>query len=351
MSPRRHRAGLLPALLGCVGIACAAAGEPPESRTAPGGGAPARTAAERAADVPTVDHHAHAWSTDATAALVELKRFFNEPLSPEDTASRSADWLIANMDAAGVRHAHVLSVAYWFGSPPLQGDGEAGRVRAENLWIADAVHRYPDRLTGFCSVNPLRDYALEEVEVCAADPRLSGLKLHLANSFADLGNEAHIAQVEAVFLAANRHRLPIVAHIWTPAWTGDPSLAARDARVLVGRLLPHLTGVPLQLAHLAGGGAWGTATDSAVAVLIDAIERRETNADRLWFDIAAVVHPRHPEAARQQIAERIRRLGVQRVVYGTDGAPAAANWQELRTLLPLTDEEFATIGANRLPVR
>ena len=66
-------------------------------------------------------------------------------------------WLIS--DAAGIRHALVLSVAYQFANPnraPVQD--EYAKVRAENDWTSAQVGRYPDRLRGFCGFNPLRDY-------------------------------------------------------------------------------------------------------------------------------------------------------------------------------------------------
>jgi uncharacterized protein len=58
------------------------------------------------------------------------------------------------------------------------------------------VARFTDRLRGFCSVNPLKDYALEEITRCARDPRLrSGLKMHFGNSDVDLGDAKHVARL------------------------------------------------------------------------------------------------------------------------------------------------------------
>jgi hypothetical protein len=60
----------------------------------------------------------------------------------------------------------------------------------------------------------LKDYALEELARCAADPNLRrGLKLHFGNSVVDYHNPEHIAQVRRVFRAANDRRMAIVAHV------------------------------------------------------------------------------------------------------------------------------------------
>lgn len=65
--------------------------------------------------------------------------------------------LIAQLDAAGIQRAIVLSVAYSFSNPnkPTVPD-EYAHVIAENDWSSAQVAKYPDRLIGFCSVNPLR---------------------------------------------------------------------------------------------------------------------------------------------------------------------------------------------------
>ena len=67
----------------------------------------------------------------------------------------------------------MLSVAYQFGNPnkPAIKD-EYAQVKAENDWTSRQVARFPNRLRGFCSVNPLKDYAIEELARCAKDPQL-----------------------------------------------------------------------------------------------------------------------------------------------------------------------------------
>jgi predicted TIM-barrel fold metal-dependent hydrolase len=56
-------------------------------------------------------------------------------------------------------------------------------------------------------------------------------------------------------------------------------------------------------------------------------------------------------ATLAKFAERIRQIGPRRVVFGHDAGPPAPreSWLIFRTTVPLTDAEFATIAANRLP--
>ena len=71
--------------------------------------------------------------------------------------SFSASELIPLLDAAGVRRALVLSLAYQYGNPnrpPVTG--EYVHVQRENNWTARHVAEFPDRLRAFCGVDPLK---------------------------------------------------------------------------------------------------------------------------------------------------------------------------------------------------
>src|SRR5580704_8039806 len=99
-----------------------------------------------------IDHHQHLASPQALSVFS-----FPEAITGAD--------LVGQMDAAGIDRAVVLSDAYGFSNPfKNSGPDEYARVRAENDWVSMQVARYPGRLTGFCAVNPLRDYALHEIE-------------------------------------------------------------------------------------------------------------------------------------------------------------------------------------------
>jgi predicted TIM-barrel fold metal-dependent hydrolase len=88
-------------------------------------------------------------------------------------------------------------MVYRYGNPnqPPIAD-EYAHVKAENDWVSQQVARYPDRLQGFCSVDPLKGYALAEIARCAQNPNLHyGLKLHFGNSDVDLDNPEHVEKI------------------------------------------------------------------------------------------------------------------------------------------------------------
>ena len=289
-----------------------------------------------------VDHHQHLFSPAAVALAPTL--------APVDAAR-----LVALLDEAGIRRAVVLSVAYQFGNPnrpPVEN--EYARVRDENDWTSQQVARFPDRLRGFCSVNPLKDYALEEIARCAMDPQLRhGLKMHFGNSDVLLDTPDHLARVKAVFAAANARKMAIVVHM-RPSVTRKREYGERYARAFLDELLPAAPDVPVQVAHLAGAGSYADGpVDDALGVLAAAIARNDPRVKRLYVDVSGVAGLGPWKAHAELIARRIREIGVERILYGSDGAgggnaePKGA-WAAFREL-PLTEAEFQTIAANVAP--
>lgn len=296
------------------------------------------------AQMPVNDYHQHLFSPDAAALIM------GKPNSP----GISARDLIALLDSAGIRRALVLSMAYTWGKAsrtPVENEYE--HVKAENDWTAQQVAQYPDRLRAFCSVNPLKSYALEELARCNKDRQLRyGLKLHFGNSDVDLNNPNDVAQVKKVFKAANGYRMPIVVHMHTSI-DNKRKYGADEARVFLNELLAAAPDIPVQIGHLAGAGGYSTATDMALSVFTDAIAKHDARMKKVWFDTTVVVRPNMSPDELQRIAERIRQIGVKRILYGSD-APASAllypkaGWAAVQKL-PLTNAEFRIIANNITP--
>jgi len=288
-----------------------------------------------------IDYHQHLYSPEAGARSTP---------GPKGITARD---LIAQMDAAGISRAVVLSVAYSFSNPNKSAvPNEYAHVKAENDWTAAEVSKYPERLMAFCSVNPLRPYALEEIGLCAKDPHLrAGLKLHFGNSDVDVDNPEQLAQLRRVFHAADANHMTIAVHMHANVDHHRP-YGAKEARVFLEQLLPQAPNVAVQIAHLAGSGGYDDATDAALAVFVEAIERGDPRVRNVWFDACGIAIPGMWERNADLIARRIRQIGVKRVLYGSDAAAvdnlpkeALARFHKL----PLTQQEFRTIERNVAP--
>ena len=284
-----------------------------------------------------IDYHQHLYSPVAG------------PISTPGWKGVTADELIPLMDAAGIRLAVVLSTAYSLGNPhkpPVPDERDA--VSKDNDWTSAQVAKYPDRLVGFCSVNPLRSYAVEEIDRCGKDSNLrTGLKLHFGNSDVDVDDPAHLAQLKAVFRAANRNRMAILVHAHANVNFKRP-YGAREARVFLEQLLPESPDVTVVLARMAGAGGFDESTQQASAVYAEAIAHHDPRVRKLYFD--ACISATSAEAPL--LVRRIRDIGVSRILYGSD-APVKGNYPadalERWHKLPLTIEEFHTIETNVAP--
>lgn len=298
--------------------------------------------AQAAHSSPTIDYHQHLLSPSA-ARLGSL---------PVAVTARD---LIPLMDAAGVRRSLVLSLAYQYGNPnrpPVED--EYARVKAENDWTAAQVAEFPDRLRAFCGVNPLKAYALTEIARCSKDPYLrSGLKLHFGNSDVDLDNPEHVEQLRRVFQAADQQGMAIAVHMHASVTRHRP-YGAKEARIFLAEVLPAAPHIPVQIAHLAGAGGYDDpGVEEALSVFIDAIAKHDPRMAHVYFDISGVAGVGKWEEKKAQIAERIRQVGVTRILWGSDGSFGGGMTPEqaLRTYkqLPLSAEEFRTIDSNVAP--
>jgi len=257
------------------------------------------------------------------------------------------------MDAAGIDRAVVLSDAYGFSNPfKNPGPGEYDRVRAENDWVSSEVAKYPGRLVGFCAANPVRDYALMEIERCSRDPVLhAGLKLHFGNSDVDLDSGDHVRRVRAVFAAANAHGMSIVIHARSNIDHNRP-YGARQARVFLEQLLPAAPDVTVQIAHLAGSGGYNAESDEALAVYAEAIRGGDPRVRRLWFDASGIPITGMWEEGADLLIKRMREIGMDRILFGSD-SPVPGNspieFFERWRKLPLTPAEFQQIESNVAP--
>jgi predicted TIM-barrel fold metal-dependent hydrolase/ketosteroid isomerase-like protein len=268
---------------------------------------------------------------------------FDGPVTPQPV---TADQLVGVLDDAGIQRAVVLSLAYWFGSPrhaPVED--EYVKVIAENDWTAAQAARFPNRLIAFCSFNPLKEYALRELDRCANDPHFVGVKLHFANSGVDVLNGKHTEKLRQVFRAANEHRLPIVVHLWVP----NLNYGREHSAIFLEQILTAAPDVVVQVAHFAGGGSGYV--DPAIAPFAEAIAAGDPRTRNVYFDLTSVADGRRSQNELQRLAARMREVGLDRILFGSDMAPPPAwqPWMTFRMSVPLTAAEFQTVAAAVAP--
>lgn len=285
---------------------------------------------------PFVDYHQHLISP-AFASIVKLP--------PRDGAA-----LVRELDAAGIDRAVVLSVAYSFADDRKALSDPDRFTREENDWTSDQVVKNAPRLIGFCSANPLRDAALEELQRCLKLPGMLGIKQHWGNSGISLRNPAHVERMRQIFALAERLKVPILVHMRA---RGGINYGAEDARLFLEKLMPIAPDIDVIVAHMGGGGGYPNDLDPIMAAFGDAVQRHSQATKNLYFDVAGVVTPEASAVDCALIAKRIRQVGASHILYGSDTLPPGgsirAGWEIFRSKLSLTPIELQTIMSNRLP--
>ncbi|HEV7764047.1 MAG TPA: amidohydrolase family protein [Thermoanaerobaculia bacterium] len=284
---------------------------------------------------PLVDYHQHLVSP-AFAPIVKF---------PE----RDGAALIKELDAAGIERAVVLSVGYSFADERKGLNDPDGLTREQNDWTSAEVTKHAPRLIGFCSANPLRPAALQELERCLGLPGMIGLKLHLGNGGISLRDPAHLARMQELFTMAQRLRAPILVHMRA---RGGTNYGAEDAHIFLEKVVPLSPDIEIVVAHFGGAGpGYPPQADEVMAVFAAAAERKDPRVANLYFDVATIVTGESTPADGAVVAQRIRQVGAGRVLYGSDlnppGGSIRQGWEIFRTKVPLTPAELQQIASNR----
>ena len=261
--------------------------------------------------------------------------------------------LLADMDRAGARRGVVLSMAYTFADDRKHVPDPDAAVTRENNWTSQQIVAARGRLIGFCGVNPLRAAAEAELTRCAGLPGMRGLKLHFGNSGVSLRDPAQATTLTRLFALADRLSLPIVIHLRA---RGGQNYGAEDARLFVTNLLAAAPHVPVQVAHLGGGGADPPDAPAGMAGLTDALRRPDPPGRHQIFDLTSGGLPETSATDGAAAAATIRAVGTKRMLFGSDlpvgGNPALREaWADFLATVPLTRAEQQAIGSNRPPYR
>ncbi len=115
--------------------------------------------------------------------------------------------------------------------------GISADFRFGNSQVLEAVQRFPNRLIGFCVINPnYPDAAHDEIERCFASGRFRGFKVH-----PELHGDYPLdgAGYEAMWTYADAERLPVLSH----SYAGGDSLATFE------RVAQRYPGAAVMLGH------------------------------------------------------------------------------------------------------
>lgn len=191
------------------------------------------------------------------------------------------------------------------------------QVTSINDFIAKSVREHPDRLIGFGALHPdFPDINGETDRIISLG--LRGIKLHSDFQRFNIDDERAFSIYEAA-----QGRLPILFHVGDPR--GDRSSPERLIRV--AKLFPRLV---IIAAHLGGWTVWDNGAE------LFARFREKHPKSVIYTDCSSSLYALPPEHA----AKLIRKIGAERVMWGTD-FPMWNAKEELERFerMPLTTRE------------
>lgn len=270
-----------------------------------------------------IDIHVHAFPKDIREHRENY--FDGEPAfrllydSPKSKLV-SAGEIVAAMDAGGVDKSVI------FGFPWRN----AAFFRANNDYIIEALKRFPDRLIGFCCLDPGHPEALSEAVRCL-DAGLAGVG-ELA--FYEGGiDETCLAALEPVMAVCAERSVPVMIHTNEPVGHAYPGKTPNTLAQIDG-LLKRFAANRIILAHWGGGIFLYSLMKKGV--------REEFN--NVWFDTAA--SPYLYDARIYRMAADL--VGPEKILLGTDFPllPPGRYFKEMKTAGLSAEEMTAVCGGN-----
>lgn len=232
----------------------------------------------------------------------------------------TAEVLVTAMDQAGVSRAAVMGMGWT----------DQDLAREVNDYIIESVDRHPDRLTGFCAVNPAwGESAVEEVERCVAAGVKGIGELHPDTQGFDVTDAPLLAPLMD---AARRLHLPVVIHSSEPVGHQYPG-KGRTTPGKLFRFIKNFQNNTLVCAHWGGGLPFYALMPEVPEVI-----------QNVYFDMAASPFLYRPEVI-STVADLV---GASKILFATD-FPLIQPHRLLRQVLDSglePDSQQAILGGN-----
>jgi hypothetical protein len=240
-----------------------------------------------------IDFHTHAFSPQINKnrnKYIDSDPCFAILYSKKDAKLTTADELIASMDKEGIDISVIVNIGWTTHELCVE----------TNDYILESVARYPQRLIGFCTVQPNSyDAALAEIERCAQGGIRGVGEIRPDMQLFDLGDEV---LMEPFVEVLKKHKLILLTHASEPIGHDYPGKGA----VTPDMLYPFITSFPdltIVCAHWGGGLPFYALMPEVAHVM-----------SNVFFDTAA-----SPLIYSPQVYNQVTQLvGGDKILFGSD---------------------------------
>ncbi len=304
-------------------------------------------------ETPVADNHVHVRSQQAANAWQQINRTNSAVANPAAEQVITGRDVLLDLRLGGMDKALLVSEAHTFSMPELNPIGEYPLVRAENDFVAEQVAIDPQRLTGLCAVDPIADYALDEVQRCAQQLGLTGVSLHFRQSDIDLRSNGHLVKLNEFFEFLTALDYPVLIHLATR----NQYYGSVDVKLFIDNVLINAPSLDIQIAHLGGQRQFSLQSDRAMSEFIAAFSDGRLQPSNLQFDLAIIPPPTQNQAATQNqtrqkslaamYAQRMRQLDPQQLLFTSvwseqTGVNSSTFFLKLRNDLSLSPQTISS---------
>ena len=240
-----------------------------------------------------IDFHTHIFPPQIKknrSKYIDSDACFAILYSSSDAKLATTDELIASMDEEGIDVSVVLNIGWTTHELCVE----------TNDYILESVARYPERLIGFCTVQPQSlEAALDEIERCAKGGIRGVGEMRPDMQLLDLRDEV---VMEPFIEVIAKHKLILLTHASEPVGHEYPGKGSITPDILY----PLITNFPdliLVLAHWGGGLPF--------YALMPEVKKAMSN---VFFDTAA-----SPFLYTPQVYNQVTQLvGADKILFGSD---------------------------------
>ena len=240
-----------------------------------------------------IDFHTHVFSPQIKknrSKYIDDDPSFAMIYSQSDAKMATADELISSMDKDGVDISVIVNYGWTTHELCVE----------TNDYILESIARYPDRLIGFCSVQPNSyEAAIDEIERCVKGGIKGVGEMRPDIQLLDLLDEEVMKPFTEVIA---RHQLILLTHASEPVGHDYPGKGS----ITPDMLYPFITSYPdltIVCAHWGGGLPF--------YALIPEVQKAMAN---VFFDTAA-----SPFLYSPQVYNQVTRLvGADKILFGSD---------------------------------
>ena len=254
----------------------------------------------------------------------------------------------------GTNRFYAISMAHTWNHPEFgKIKNERAMVAEENDFILDSAKSFGKRVRPFCSVNPIRDFALAEVKRCKKNGAF-GIKFHHNANQIYLTEPEHVKKIFPVWEYAARKKLRILLHFDN----SHPKFGARDIGIFYAQILAKIRPAKIQIAHLGTSGGFSDKTIRVMNAFRNEMARASfhNKKHRILFDLSAVALDKNSQGVQkltpdqfEALAAILRRTGLEHFAFGTDyPLYSAIEYRKiLREKVGLTKKEMSRILRNK----